>query len=58
MYMYVSGMAAAESSKATGGGEAGYQAVYALDVNSLCKTGGSSPCRRIYTAETAIPAKW
>lgn len=35
MYMYVSGMAAAESSKATGGGEAGYQAVYALNVNPL-----------------------
>jgi len=58
MYMYVSVMAAAESLKATSGGEAGYQSVYALNVNRICKTEERSPCRRIYTAETAIPAKW
>jgi hypothetical protein len=58
MYMYVSGMAAAESLKATGGGEAGYQSVKGFNVNQICRAEESYPCRRIDTPETAIPAKW
>jgi len=54
--MYVSGMAAAESLKATGGGEADYQSVYAFNVNRIRRAEESYPCRKMYTP--AIPAKW
>ena len=59
MYMYIFVMVASESLKATGGGEAGFESLYASKVKKVCWDEESSPCVTIeHRAETDIPAKW